>query len=153
MDGMGYTDDGRPTQDREMRYNWAWILQCQDAGVKTVANMSVIVYDNRPNLYAPTGAEVVYTAPAATPKSTQLVFTGSVNVKPGGWVMDVTVTDSPKIRHADCYRVMSVSDNGTTLELETPIRPDPVITGTYSGKFVVLRGVTAVYPRLPLTGN
>ncbi|VTU00477.1 unnamed protein product [Gemmataceae bacterium] len=161
MDGMGYDENGHPTTDRELRYNWAWMIQCPDAGTRTTANLTVVVYDNRPNLYAPTGSETIHTA-TVTPKSTQVILSGSVNVKPGGWIMDVTDptvnTATNKIRHGIPYQVVSVVDGGstTTLELQTPLQKpnDPLWTpATYNAKFVVMRGVTGVYPRAPLTAN
>jgi prepilin-type N-terminal cleavage/methylation domain-containing protein len=160
MDGMGFNENGHPTPDRELRYNWAWIVQCPDVVNKTVAYMSVIVYDNRPNLYAPTGSETVHTG-TVTPRTTQVILSGSVNVKPGGWIMDATDptvnTATNKIRHAIPYQVVSVVENGgnTTLELQTPLEPagDGVIPNTspYLARFVVMRGVTGVYRRTVLS--
>ncbi|MBA4189713.1 MAG: hypothetical protein C0467_17140 [Planctomycetaceae bacterium] len=173
MDGMGYDDNGHPTPDREMRYNWAWLLQrpVNGGADNNTATMDVLVYDNRPNLYAPTGMEGTFdtAAPYVVPGTTtlNLVKTAGVlpNVKPGMWIMDVTdptVNPTPpnKIRHAYCYQVTTVTPDATGnvvyLELQTPLKKanDPTWTaGTYAGRFVVLRGVAGVYSRTPLTGN
>lgn len=162
MDGLGYDENGHPTTDRELRYNWAWLVQCPDVALKTTATLSVIVFDNRPNLYAPTGSEAVHTG-TVTPGTTQITLSGSVNVKAGGWILDATdpttnTAPTNKIRHAFPYQVVSVVDSGTvtTLELQTPLQKanDTGWTPpTYQGRFVVLRGVTGVYPRAPLTAN
>lgn len=169
MDGFGYDENGHPTADRELRYNWAWIVQCPDVTNKKVATASVVVYDNRPNLYAPTGSEGVFNtaAPHVVPNSTSLNLakTSGIlpDVKPGMWVMDVTdptVNASTQIRHAIFYQVVSVvpdlTGNVVYLELQSPLLKanDPGVTGSYQGKFAVMRGVTGVYRRTqPLDGN
>lgn len=172
MDGMGYDENGRPTPDRELRYNWAWMIQCPDAGTRTTANLNVVVYDNRPSLYAPTGSEGTFNtaAPHVEPGSTKLnlVRTAGVlpDIKPGMWVMDVTdptVNSTPpnKIRHGYCYQVVSVVPDATGnvvyLELQTPLKlisnSGWPAASAFQGKFVVMRGVTGVYRRADLTGN
>jgi len=180
MDGMGYDENGRPsapggpgTAERELRYNWAWVLQrpVNGGANNNVATMDVLVYDNRPYLYASTGMEGVFdtAAPLVVPGSTSLNLSKTAgilpNVKPGMWIMDVTdptvnLPTTNKIRHAYCYQVMTakpdLTGNVVYLELQTPLKKaiDPGWTPTsYKGRFVVLRGVTGVYPRAPLMGN
>ncbi|MFO0823509.1 MAG: type II secretion system protein [Gemmataceae bacterium] len=165
MDSLGYDDNGHPLADRELRYNWSWVIQRPQNSNKFAATMSVLVYDFRPNLYAPTnGPEGVYysAAPLVVPGSTSLNLSytpGSPpNVKPGSWIMDVTDPSigSNKIRHANAYQVVSITPDATGavmyLELQTPLKKpnDPNVTGAYMGKFVVLKGVSNVYQRAPL---
>ncbi len=167
MDGLGYDDNGHPTPDRELRYNWMWVLQRPQNGNKLTATMNVVVFDNRPQLYAPPGTEGVFdtAAPHVVPGSTSLnlVRTAGLlpNVKPGMWIMDVTdpTVGGNKIRHANFYQVVSMTPDATGnvvyLELQTPLKKsnDPAVPGTYAGRFVVLRGVTNVYPRPTLTAD
>jgi len=170
MDGMGYDDNGHPsapggpgTAERELRYNWAWVLQrpVNGGANNNIATMDVLVYDNRPYLYASTGMEAMFTA-TVKPGSTSLTVAAVVNAKAGSWIMDVTDptvnTGVNKIRHGYSYQIVTivVSGGNTTLELQTPLKKanDPGWTPlTYQGRFVVLRGVTGVYPRAPLLGN
>ena len=168
MDGMSYDENGHPSADRELRYNWSWVIQRPDNGNKRVADMAVIVYDNRPNLYAPTGSEGWFlTLGVMLPGSSslKLSFNAGVapNIKPGSWIMDATVpllTLPPnKTRHANFYQVVSVAPDisGTALniELHNPLKKsnDPTILGAYLGTFVVMRGVSNVYQRPPLTAD
>ncbi|MBA4189714.1 MAG: hypothetical protein C0467_17145 [Planctomycetaceae bacterium] len=165
MDGLGYDDNGHPTPDREMRYNWMWMLQRQPGASKDTADMTVIVYDNRPNLYAPTGVEAGFQSlgvmlPGSS--SLKLTFTGPApNVKPGTWIVDVTdpILSLPatKTRNANFYQVVTAgepSGGSIDLELNNPLKKsnDPLV-GAYVGKFLVLKGVSGVYPRAPLTGE
>jgi prepilin-type N-terminal cleavage/methylation domain-containing protein len=167
-DGLGYDDDGRPinpvtgTADREWRYNWAWIIQRPIQSNRFAANMTVIVFDKRAPLYAPAGSEAVFGAtftPTFTPNSTTVVVNGSLDVKPGGWVMDASVGNvagRPLIRHANMYQVVSTTPNGggTILELQTPIRmPTDNNGNAYTGTLVFLNGVSGVYTRPTLVSG
>jgi hypothetical protein len=158
MDGMGYDEHGHPqtiggVSDREIRYNWLWVLQRPQNSNRFTATMTVVVFDNRPHLFAPTGAETYFPGVSWTPGTTSVTVTGTPDVKAGGWVMDATVinTTTNKTRHANFYQVVSV--NGSALELQSPIKKsnDPNVTGAYAGPLVVLRGVSGVYVRPPLT--
>jgi prepilin-type N-terminal cleavage/methylation domain-containing protein len=160
MDGMSYDEHGHPqslggVSDRELRYNWFWLLQRPQNGNRYAATMTVVVFDNRPNLFAPNGAEAIFDA-SWTPGSTSVTVAGTPDVKAGSWVMDATVSTSGagnKIRHANFYQVVNVI--GNRLELQNPIRKpnDPNVTGAYAGKIVILRGVSGVYVRPPLTAE
>jgi prepilin-type N-terminal cleavage/methylation domain-containing protein len=162
MDGLGYDDDGRPLNpagtgaDRELRYNWLWVIQRTNNANKLAANLTVVVFDRRAHLYAPVGSEAVFSTVAngAVPGTSSVTLTGSPDVKPGGWIMDasVNVPGRPLIRHANFYRVTSVS--GNTLELQSPLKTPTDNNNTpYTGTFVVLRGVSGVYPRPPLSAS
>ncbi len=162
MDGFGYDEDGHPVDpntsvsDRELRYNWLWVVQRQQNGNRYAANLTVVVFDNRPHLFAPTGAEATFPNTTFNPGQTSIVVTGSPDLKGGGWVMDASVVP-PYIRNTNFYQVVSVTENTplagqTTIELQNPIKnPTDNNTAAYTGTLVVLRGVSGVYPRAPLT--
>jgi hypothetical protein len=139
LDGLGYTTNGLPqlpngsTIDRETRYNWLWILQQPVASftTTTTTNMTVVVFDKRASLYAPTTAEQVFTPVICTPGtttttgSTQVSFAlGSAPpVQKGDWLMDATVT------HVDCMGITYVPPSpppnpspkkGSILQTPTP---------------------------------
>lgn len=170
MDGLGYDEYGAPTQERELRYNWLWIIQRTNNANKTAANMTVVVFDRRAPLYAPTGSEAVFGVAAATgapvavapgqlaPGVTSISLAGSPDLKPGGFIMDATigtdVTGKP-VRHANLYRVLRAVQNGTNMDvdLETPIRRTDGLPDAYNATVVVVRGVSGVYTRPPLLSN
>jgi hypothetical protein len=171
MDGLGYDDDGHPRTDRELRYNYLWVIQRSLNANQYSAGLTVVVFDNRPNLYAPAGAEGVFstTASGVVPNTNSVTLldnaAGPPDVKPGNWIMDATVDPSgvagggTRIRQANFYQVVSVSPglmgaNTTTLELQAPLKQstDPRV-GSYTGTFVVLRGVSGVYVKPPLSAE
>lgn len=166
MDGLGYDENGRPSPDRELRYNWMWVVQRPDNREKLKADMTVLVYDRRANMYAPAGSEGWFqTLGVVLPGSNtvSLSFNAGVSpdVKPGTWMVEVTdpllnITLPPnKVRGANFYQVVSSKPNGLSLDIELNIpfkkANDSVVLGAYLAKFVVLRGVTGVYQRPPLT--
>jgi hypothetical protein len=160
MDTLGYDEFGNPTDEREMRYNWLWIIQRPNNTSRYTANMTVVVFDRRANLYAPVGSEAVYSNVAATPGTNSLIFSGAPDIKPGTWIMDATIgsvvnpvtNKTVIIRNANFYRVTAV--NGPQVELQSPVKALSDGSATlYSGTFVVLRGVSGVYTRSPLTAG
>jgi len=159
MDTLGYDEFGVPTDDREMRYNWLWVVQLPNCSNAKTANMTVVVFDRRAHLYAPTGSEAVYPVATVNPGTTSLVFSSAPDMKPGAWIMDATVYSAanptvgrPGIRHANFYRVTAV--DGVNVELQSPIKtPSDNNNAAYTGTFVVLRGVSGVYSRPPLTAG
>jgi len=149
LDGYTYRpDSGVPDTatgsiERDMRYNWLWLLRGTSS--KT-ATMSVVVFDKRANLYAPTGSEAVFTPSGAGVGGTVYAFPSSAypKVQKGGWLLDVTVTTidmaptklvppqppqqyvppdfppasptgdpQPGVRNAQFYQVVSVTDTGS----------------------------------------
>jgi len=168
MDGMGYDAGGTGTPainaggniEREMRYNWLWVVQRPDNTDRTTARMTVVVFDRRSFLYAPPNAEAAFStaiAPAApgapapgTPGATSVCFPTNTNlgVQKGGWIMDATISPTLGVMNANFYRVVSVTDDGTFLnvELQTPIKPDALPAGTQR-TFIVLAGVSEVFER------
>ena len=168
MDGLGYDENGHPTPDRELRYNWLWVVQRPNNSEKLKADMTVVVYDGRANLHAPTGSEGWFmTLGLALPgsNSVSLSYNAGVapDVRPGTWVVEVTdpllnITLPPsKVRNANFYQVVSAKPNGLSLdvELNLPLKKanDSIVAGAYIARFVVLRGVSGVYPRPPLTDD
>jgi len=160
MDGLTYDQSGAAampngtTIEREMRYNWLWVVQRPDNTDRTTARMTVVVFDRRSFLYAPPGAEAaVSTVPngvSGTPGATSVCFPTNTNlgVQKGGWIMDATISPTLGVMNANFYRVVSVTDDGTFLnvELQTPIKPDALPAGTQR-TFIVLAGVSEVFER------
>jgi hypothetical protein len=118
LDGLTYAPDGTPdlingVAQRELRYNWLWILQKLHQNDPYTATMTVVVFDKRSHLYVPTGSEGAYTPalqdgngnslvpgnsagkpPYAQIGSTLVRFTrgNSPPVIKGGWIADITNT-------------------------------------------------------------
>ena len=179
MDGLGYNENGTPSTsggavERELRYNWLWVIQRPDNSNRNTASMTVVVFDKRAFQYAPQNAEAVFpsggtqaTTIAMVPLSTTIQIPttqGIPAVQKGGWIMDAT----PGLRHAIFYRVVSVTDNPnnvmviagiptvvptTDLELQTPIRRLDGGTGPYPGTLIFMAGVSEVFERPNLTPN
>lgn len=163
MDGFGYDAYGVPTADRELRYNWLWVVQRVPNRNKSAAHLTVVVFDNRPHLYTPPGgAEVVVENVTVNPNTTSVEFPGLPDIKPGAWVMDATVGTATstvsKVRQAHFYQAVSVTpdavNNKTVLELQRPLRtPSDNNATPYLGTFVILRGVSGVSVRAPLSAE
>jgi prepilin-type N-terminal cleavage/methylation domain-containing protein len=155
IDLLGYVD-GVPTPDRELVYNAFCVVQRKNnRSNKYMADLTVVVFNRRAHLYAPAGVEETFFNVPFTPGQTGVIVNGTPDVKPGEWVMDAScgVPGRPLIRHANFYRVTSVTPQGadTVLEFETSIQPPTDNnTAAYAGTLVILRGVSGVYPREPL---
>jgi hypothetical protein len=168
MDGFTFADNGAPSApsgavERELRYNWMWILQRPDNTVQNTANMTVVVFDRRAFQYAPQQAEVVFASgvtaaniivmiPLTTTISVPAAVMPSCPWQKGSWLMDAT----PTMRHANFYRVVSVTDNTLVngmwdIELQTPIRRLDGGTGQYAGTLMHIVGVSEVFERPKLT--
>lgn len=171
MDGFTYDPSGIPTGtsgiERDMRYNWLWVVQRPDNTDRNTANLTVVVFDRRSFLYAPPGAETAFNpivngagvgfTSVSFPAGTQL------GVTKGGWIMDATINPTAQVRNANFYRVVSVTDSGTSVdvELQTPLKPDTKPVGmpdllpaqANQRVFIVLTGVSEVFERPNLTAN
>jgi hypothetical protein len=106
LDGFGYdpntgqpaTVGGGTTIDRDLRYNWFWVVQKPDNS-SAKATMTVVVFDKRAPGYAPAGValETVFTPSVAAVGQTLVSFTGSYTantlptVQRGGWLLDASV--------------------------------------------------------------
>jgi hypothetical protein len=95
-----------------------------------------------------------------TPGATSITnVPATADVRKGSWVMDGTIgpdnaTPPVQIRHANFYRVLSVTDNLNgfyTLELNTPITRVDGGTQAYTGNLVVMPAIADVYDRPTLT--
>jgi hypothetical protein len=160
LDGLTYNDDGivQPGVDmRELRYNWLWVVQRPVNRDRTTTTLRIVVFDKRVHMYAPPGLEAVFPNISFVPTTTNVTVPSVADVRKGSWIMDGTIgTDAAgtPIRHANFYRVVSVTDNGngtSTLELHTPItRVDGGATA-YIGNVVVMPNIADVYERQMLT--
>jgi hypothetical protein len=160
LDGLYYDDFGKPTGERDMRYNFAYLLRQPNASNPKVCEMTVIVYDNRAHLYVRPNSEVVLRTnarPGLTSLTFQLGSNDISSIKAGTWLMDATVNPTPqraRLRHAFFYRVVAVNEATGELELQTPIKPPSDnfdVKNYYPATFVVLHGVSGVFVRPNLT--
>ena len=192
MDGLTMAPDGRAAEatgavaettgavvQKELRYNWLWVLQRPNNGDQTLSRMTIVVFDKRSHLYAPTSAEQAgYTPIAAAVGSATVSFatgTEPAGLRKGMWLLDGTTTyDSymgttlqyySKIRNANWYRVVSVTPNGAQVdvELHQPLKPDtktrfvpntttPIPDALFNERrFIQLAGVADVYEKAPLS--
>ncbi len=134
MDSLSFNEDGKAdaVNMREFRYNYAWMLQRPRNNDPYTVRMQVVVYNRRAHLYAPIGSEeIVPVAVTFTPGETTIAgIPKSVDIRKGMWVLDSTIGNdngSRPVRHGEFYRVVSVTDVGTSysLEVHKPIsRPD-----------------------------
>jgi hypothetical protein len=169
MDALSYDDGGVVSSNtgdiRELRYNWMWVLQRPVESDRYTLRMQVVVYDRRVHLYAPPKAEAVYQNVTFVPGGTAITLVpNTAELRKGSWVMDATVTNgsvtaaTPALRHAEFYRVLSVTDDPlnpgyVALEVHKPVtRPDG-LAGTYTGTLVVLPAVADVFERPMLTAS
>ncbi|HYH65830.1 MAG TPA: prepilin-type N-terminal cleavage/methylation domain-containing protein [Urbifossiella sp.] len=105
LDGFGYDLNGQPTTvgggttiDRDLRYNWLWVIQKPDAGAAPT-NVTVVTFDKRAPGYAPTGTplETVWTPEVAAVGQTLVTFKGRYDnntvptVQRGGWLLDCSI--------------------------------------------------------------
>lgn len=166
-DGVVADDNGNPLPDRELRYNFLWVVQRPTNANRYYANLTVVVFDRRAHMYAPPGSEQVFHGITFAPGQTRLVLPvprNQVEIRSGDWIMDATVYDPtsgitlgrPGMRHAHFYRVSAITETvgGTQLEVQPPLRtPADGNPASYLGTLVLLRGVSGVFIRSPLTGN
>lgn len=109
LDGLGYDQNGAPdvstgSVQRELRYNWLWVLQKLHQNDDNNATMTVVVFDKRAFKYVPQGAEQLFTPvtfdglgnPGSRIGSTVVRFPTAPGRYPpvikGGWIADVTHT-------------------------------------------------------------
>ena len=63
MDGLGYDEDGHPQTDRELRYNWFAVIRRPVNMSQYAAELTIVVFDNRPHLFTSVGSEQVLSTP------------------------------------------------------------------------------------------
>jgi hypothetical protein len=158
MDSLSYDEDGRVPDRfdmRELRYNFAWVVQRPVNRDRFTLRMQVLVYNKRAHLYAPPGGEADYGLANFTTGETSVLVPGTADVRKGNWIMDAGNIPAG-LMHAEFYRVLSVTDlgNGTSaLELHKPVTSPHGPIGTYQGRLVVLPGVADVFERPLLTAS
>jgi len=171
-DGIIADDDGNLTPEREFRYNFLWVVQRPINANRFHASLTVVVFDRRAHMYAPPGSEQVFHSipdikeTFLHPGQTSLLLPGvspnQLEIRSGDWIMDGTIYDPssgvgrPGMRHAHFYRVTAMLETpmGTQLEIHPPLRtPADGNPALYSGTLILLRGVSGVFIRNPLTGD
>lgn len=168
IDGLSYDTDGRvppnPSDMRELRYNWLWVLQRPVNRDRYTVRMQVVVFDKRAHLYAPPKSEEVLGGALFVPGETAITnVPAGTEIRKGTWVMDATIDPVRGLRHAEFYRVLAVTETSATtvaLDVHKPIsRPDGLVNPgntsiyAYTGTLVVLPGVADVYERPVLNAN
>ena len=162
-DDMSFEKNGAPFSSsklgRQGRYTWTAIVQRPRNDVRTVANLTILVFDGRPSLPA-TGDEIVVTHdnPAIGSRTVMIVVPPRtvdqpVLLRKGGWIMDGTIqttnfTTSQQL--TNFYRISGFVEGttnaaGTTyeLDLETPIKAQ--ITAT--SQLYLFAGLAEVFER------
>ena len=178
-DGITADDNGNPTPEREFRYNFLWVVQRPINANLFHASLTVVVFDRRAPMYVPPGSEQVFHNVTFNPGQTSLLLPGvspnQLEIRSGDWVMDGTIYDDdpssgiavcrPGLRHAYFYRVTAMTETfleiqpplrtpATLLEIQPPLRtPADGNLASYPGTLILLRGVSGVFVRHPLTGD
>jgi len=170
-DGITADDNGNPTPEREFRYNFLWVVQRPRNADRFHANLTIVVFDRRAPMYVPPRSEQVFHNVTFNPGQTSLllehipgVSPNQLEIRSGDWVMDGTIydpssgiaVDRPGLRHAYFYRVTAMTETttGTLLEIQPPLRtPADGNLASYRGTLILLRGVSGVFVRHPLTGD
>jgi hypothetical protein len=99
MDGLKFDEGGGVPGGfdmRELRYNFAWVLQRPSNRDRYTVRTQVVVYDRRAHLYNPPGSETAIGATPGTqvtfyPGATQIDIIGGntvVEIRKGTWVLD-----------------------------------------------------------------
>jgi len=179
-DGITADDNGNPTPEREFRYNFLWVVQRPRNADRFHANLTIVVFDRRAPMYVPPRSEQVFHNVTFNPGQTSLllehipgVSPNQLEIRSGDWVMDGTIYDPssgiavgrPGLRHAYFYRVTAMTETqleiqpplrtpATQLEIQPPLRtPADGNLASYPGTLILLRGVSGVFVRHPLTGD
>jgi len=176
-DGIIVADDNG-NLEREFRYNFLWVVQRPINANLFHASLTVVVFDRRAPMYVPPRSEQVFHNVTFNPGQTSLLLPGvspnQLEIRSGDWVMDGTIYDPssgigrPGLRHAYFYRVTAMTETqleiqppqpplrtpATQLEIQPPLRtPADGNLASYPGTLILLRGVSGVFVRHPLTGD
>jgi hypothetical protein len=144
---------------RNSRYSWAYLLRRPRAADLSVVDVSVVLYNARP-AQAPL-PEHVFQNVVFNVGSTQLdvPYSGAKpDIKKGNWVLDATLRQGSRGNytpepHGFFYRVVGVTDNGSslTLELQDPIKPFAKYTQTtemrFTGTLIFMEYVVEVFEK------
>jgi len=147
---------------RDPRYSFAYMVRLPNPSLLIAGNVTVVVYSGRPipppaslpgeyayalsNSTTYTGTGGTY---AATQNTITISSTSQPNVKPGGWVLDATMSDTSNGPHGYFYRVTDVVNNGDgtyTLQLQTNLRVAITPSGN-AGQIMVLDNVVEVFEK------
>ncbi|CAN5233612.1 hypothetical protein BH10PLA2_BH10PLA2_33010 [soil metagenome] len=129
---------------RDPRYTFAYMLRRPYVSNPSTFDVTIVVYSGRPINGVMSSFEEMAcnkvgfgmdpTTGIATSPTTVTILYGASGVQPqrpfikaGGWILDATMPDATNpnaVAQGYFYRVVDVSDNGTslTLELQTPVR-------------------------------
>ncbi len=170
-DDMAFTASGAPTATelgRQGRYSWAAVIQRPANELRTIADLTILVFDKRPSL-PQAGDELV-----VLPNATQLVGSRSVQItlpnrttdtspvllKRGGWIVDGTIdttTGTNTRRQFVAYRVTGFTEGTVTattttydVDLETPLKYDldnGAVVGKPASQLYLFAGLIEVYTR------
>jgi hypothetical protein len=174
-DDMSFTPNGAPQGGtvigRQGRFTWTAVIQRPRNDVRTVADLHVLVYDQRPVLPQPRDEYVGPPDVAATTGTRTITVTlpnrgenQAVLIRRGGWVIDGTIDTSTTPTAAGIrrnflpYRISGITEGatnttatllapfGTTtfdIDLETPLKADL----TTSSQLYFLAGLIEVFQR------
>jgi type II secretory pathway pseudopilin PulG len=159
--GSAVLPSGIGVVQREGRYSWAYLLRRPRSSDKSIVDLTVIVYSNRPTVFG--AGESTYSPVKFDPSSNVVrVYWGAGQEKPsvrtGGWILDATMVRppagiAPQVPHAlpdphgFFYRVVNVTegnDGRPYVDLELQTNPK---AGTNQGVLVVLEGVAEVFEK------
>jgi hypothetical protein len=137
--GTGLPDLSTNEIQRESVYSWAYLVRRPRFSVTSVADLSIVVYNQRPFFLAP--SEDFFYAVFDNSRNVVTVVLQSgqtAAIRPGSWILDATVEVDPqnvktvKKPHGFFYRVEEVTEttvnNQPALELSvaTPFREFPL---------------------------
>ena len=186
IDDLSFDMNGNTAapMSRAGRYNAAFVLQrpINGGGTNhTRANLTVVVYQNRPVSDTPATETLLALGQQLTPGDTFVSFpkSGIPSLRKGSWILIHSQTQSspnnvlhPIYSYANFYRIVSVQDNGANffLEVSPPLKDNRppnlppnqafwnvggVPTLTYNANIFALDGVAEVFdrPMLMATGD
>jgi hypothetical protein len=173
LDDLTFDTNGTPlatgsTITRDGRYNWAAVVQRTSNDRRTVANLTILVFDGRPPLLNLPDTEVVPTSVANIAPGdrsiSSVVMPAPTDpnalpvVRRGGWVFDGTLTTTtPVLHHGNFYRIVGVNEtaaNTYTLDIDPPIRArSDGQTGAFAPTLYFFAGLAEVFVRPPLVPN
>jgi hypothetical protein len=162
LDGLTYDDTGNVpggADMRELRYNFAWMLQRRSNRDRMTVRQQVVVYDRRIHLYAPASSEFACTA-TMYPGETRIdSIPGSAEIRRGTWILD-TGAPASGLRQAEFYRVVSVTEipigggaTTFTVEVHKPVVRSDGQTASYTGALTVIPAIADVFERPALTAG
>jgi hypothetical protein len=170
LDDITFATNGTPSMtngsvERAGKYSWAWLLRRPKAGVPTLCEMTVVVYEQRSlsSGLRGTAKEAVFAGAYTAGRAnviTLFVPAGKVlAVREGGWLLDATPVRTAAAAaglftssaHAKFYRVVNIGDlqavaggNNVDVELSSTILNGGDFAAN-TPNFVVLDGVVEVF--------